>query len=257
VLNLAVFAAAARAANHSIFKDASDAWNRLVKSDIERSAFLCNVPLFKELTTEEIERIARGTSVTYADRAQMLFNRGDPCGGFHLVVYGHIKLAFSSAQGADKVIEIIGPGMSFGEAVMFLGEPYPVYAQALADCLLLYISKQVVFEELERNPQFARKMLGGLSRRLHGLVSDVEAYTLRSGAQRVIGYLLRDLRDATGKPNEGEVTLPIGKGVIASRLNLTPQHFSRILNDLTAQGLIAVEGRKVRIIDLDRLRAFD
>jgi CRP-like cAMP-binding protein len=147
--------------------------------------------------------------------------------------------------------------MSFGEAVMFLGEPYPVYAQVLADCLLVYVPKQLVFEELERNPQFARRMLGGLSRRLHGLVSDVEAYTLRSGAQRVIGYLLRDVRVNTALDNAGEVTLPIGKGVIASRLNLTPQHFSRILRDLAAQGLIAVEGRKVRIVDLERLRTFD
>jgi len=94
-----------------------------------------------------------------------------------------------------------------------------------------------------------------LSRRLHGLVSDVEAYSLRSGAQRVIGYLLRDVQvsDAAG----GEVTLPISKGVIASRLNLTPQHFSRILHELTAQGLIAVQGRTVRITDLARLRAYD
>ena len=120
----------------------------------------------------------------------------------------------------------------------------------------LMTSDTLVFE-LERNPQFARRMLGGLSRRLHGLVSDVEAYSLRSGAQRVIGYLLRDLRVQTSQDNVGEVTLPIGKGVIASRLNLTPQHFSRILHELSVQGLIVVEGRKVHIVDLERLRAFD
>jgi CRP-like cAMP-binding protein len=231
--------------------------NRLVKSDIEISTFLRNLPLFKEIAPEEIERIARGARMVHASRGEMLFNRGDPCEGFHLVAYGQVKLAFSSPQGVDKVIEIIGPGMSFGEAVMFLGESYPVYAQALADCLLLHVAKQVVFDELERNPQFARRMLGGLSRRLHGLVSDVEAYSLRSGAQRVIGYLLRDLRVQSSQDNVGEVTLPIGKGVIASRLNLTPQHFSRILHELSVQGLIVVEGRKVHIVDLERLRAFD
>jgi CRP-like cAMP-binding protein len=88
-------------------------------------------------------------------------------------------------------------------------------------------------------------------------VSDVEAYSLRSGAQRVIGYLLRDVRVAEPGANGGEVTLPISKGVIASRLNLTPQHFSRILHELAAQGLIAVQGRKVHVTDLARLRAFD
>jgi len=226
-----------------------------VKTEIKVTTFLANLPLFKETAAEEIERIAQGTRALHLTRGEILFHRGDPCEGFHLVVYGQVKLAITSPQGADKVVEVIGPGMSFGEAVMFLEKPYPVYAQTLADSLLLHVSKSVVFAEIERNPGFSRRLLGGLSRRLHGLVSDVEAYSLRSGAQRVIGYLLRDVQvsDAAG----GEVTLPISKGVIASRLNLTPQHFSRILHELTAQGLIAVQGRTVRITDLARLRAYD
>jgi CRP-like cAMP-binding protein len=228
-----------------------------VKPEPKVSAFLANLPLFKETSPEQIERVAQGTRALHVARGEMLFHRGDPCEGFHLVAYGQVKLAISSPQGAEKVVEVIGPGMSFGEAVMFLEKPYPVYAQTLSDSLLLHVSKSVVFAEIERNPQFSRQLLGGLSRRLHGLVSDVEAYSLRSGAQRVIGYLLRDVRVPEPQGNQGEVTLPIGKGVIASRLNLTPQHFSRILHELTARGLIAVDGRKVLITDLERLRAYD
>jgi CRP-like cAMP-binding protein len=228
-----------------------------VKSDIKVAAFLANVPLFKELVPEEIERVALGTRIVHAARGETLFQRGDPCEGFFLVVFGQVKLAFSSPQGAEKLVEIIGPGMSFGEAVLFLEEPFPVFAQTLADSMLLYVGKPAVFSELERNPQFARRMLGGLSRRLHGLVSDVEAYTLRSGAQRVIGYLLRDIQLDEAGANSGIVTLPIGKGVIASRLNLTPQHFSRILHELTARGLIEVHGRNVTVKDLAQLQAYD
>ena len=228
-----------------------------MKSDIKVSAFLANVPLFKELEADEIERVALGTRIVHAARAETLFQRGDPCDGFFLVVYGQVKLAFSSPQGAEKVVEIIGPGMSFGEAVLFLEKPFPVFAQTLVDSMLLYVGKAAVFAELERNPQFARRMLGGLSRRLHSLVSDVEAYTLRSGAQRVIGYLLRDIELTQPGANSGTVTLPIGKGVIASRLNLTPQHFSRILHELTARGLIEVQGRKVMVKDLTQLQAYD
>jgi CRP/FNR family transcriptional regulator, dissimilatory nitrate respiration regulator len=231
--------------------------DRDVKSDIKVSAFLSNLALFKEIAPEEIERIAAGARVQHAARGETLFQRGDACEGFHVVLYGQVKLAFSSPHGADKVVEIIGPGMSFGEAVMFLNKPYPVYAQALVDSMLLYVRKSTVFEEIDRNPQFARHLLGGLSSRLHGLVSDVEAYTLRSGAQRVIGYLLRDIQLKEPGANEGEVTLPIGKGVIASRLNLTPQHFSRILHELTARGLIKVEGRTVHVVDLEQLKLYD
>jgi CRP-like cAMP-binding protein len=225
-----------------------------MKQDIKVHAFLANLPLFKEAAPEEIDRIAQGTRSVHASRGETLFHKGDMPEGFHLVVYGQVKLAFISPQGADKVVEIIGPGMSFGEAVMFLESPHVVYAQTLADSLLLHVSKTVVFNELEHNAKFARKMLGGLSRRLHGIISDVEAYCMHSGAQRVIGYLLRDAEQAAGSP-QVDVMLPTNKGVIASRLNLTPQHFSRILHELTEAGLVSVEGRTIHISDVERLRA--
>ena len=225
-----------------------------MKQDIKVHAFLANLPLFKEASAEEIERIAQGTRSVHASRGETLFHKGDTPEGFHLVVYGQVKLAFISPQGADKVVEIIGPGMSFGEAVMFLEMPHVVYAQTLADSLLLHVSKTVVFNELEHNAKFARKMLGGLSRRLHGIISDVEAYCMHSGAQRVIGYLLRDAEQAQGNA-QADVMLPTNKGVIASRLNLTPQHFSRILHELTQAGLVTVDGRTIHIADVDRLRA--
>jgi CRP-like cAMP-binding protein len=224
-----------------------------MKQDIKVQAFLANLPLFKEASTEEVERIAQGTRALHAARGETLFHKGDPVTGFYLVVYGQVKLAFTSPQGADKVVEIIGPGMSFGEAVMFLEMPHVVYAQTLADSLLLHVSKSAVFNELECNPKFARKMLGGLSRRLHGIVSDVEAYCMHSGAQRVIGYLLRDAEQAEGD-REVDVTLPTNKGVVASRLNLTPQHFSRILHELSEAGLVAVDGRTIHIADVAKLR---
>jgi len=225
-----------------------------MKQDIKIQAFLANLPLFKEASAEEVDRIAKGTRMLHAERGETLFHKGDPSEGFYLVVYGQVKLAFTSPQGADKVVEIIGPGMSFGEAVMFLETPHVVYAQALADSLLLHISKTAVFNELERNAKFARKMLGGLSRRLHGVISDVEAYCMHSGAQRVIGYLLRDAEQAT-QGGEASVSLPVNKGVVASRLNLTPQHFSRILHELSEAGLLTVDGRTIHIADVAKLRA--
>jgi len=217
--------------------------------------FLRNVPLFRELTPEELDRIAAGTAQVRAVAGTILFRRGEPCSGFHVIAYGQVKLAFSTADGTEKVLEILGPGSSFGEAVMFLDKPYVVLAEALADSLLLAIGKHAVFAELERNPKFARKMLAGLAQRLHRLVHDLEAHTLRSGTQRVIGYLLRDLPGETAGESVA-VELATSKGVLASRLNITREHFSRILHELSTGGLIEVHGRTIRILDLTRLRAF-
>lgn len=219
--------------------------------------FLKNVPLFRELTDAELDRIAAGTGQVRAPTGTILFRRGEACTGFHVVVYGQVKLAFGAADGSEKVVEILGPGQSFGEAVMFLEKPYVVFAETLADSLLLQIGKAGVFAELERNPRFARKMLAGLALRLHRLVHDLEAYTLRSGTQRVIGYLLRDAPEEAPPNAPIEIALATSKGVLASRLNITREHFSRILHDLSTSGLIEVRGRIIRITDPERLRAYE
>jgi CRP-like cAMP-binding protein len=212
--------------------------------------------LFRELAPSELEAIAAGTTTLHVPRGEIIFNRGDPCVGFHLVVYGQVKLAFISADGTEKVVEIIAPGHSFGEALMFVEKPYVVMAQALADSMLLHVSKSVVFAGIERDPKFARKMLAGLSQRLHGLISDVEAYSLQSGTQRVIGYLLRQDAQESETSERYVVSLPTSKSIAASRLNVTPEHFSRILHDLVEAGLIAVEGRNVTIVDAGRLKSY-
>jgi len=223
---------------------------------IKTQAFLANLPLFKELAPAEIDRIAAGTTELHVPRGEILFNKGDACVGFHLVIYGQVKLSFVTSQGSEKVVEIVAPGYSFGEALMFMEKPYIVMAQTLADSLLLHVSKQAVFDGLEHDPNFAKKMLAGLSRRLHGLITDVESYSLQSGTQRVIGYLLRQDEEQASAAAPYTMTLPTSKAIVASRLNLTPEHFSRILHDLTEAGLIAVDGREVKIGDVTKLRNY-
>ncbi|MDP2784967.1 MAG: Crp/Fnr family transcriptional regulator [Sulfurimicrobium sp.] len=219
-------------------------------------AILANIPLFREMSPEEIERIALGTRELHLARGDVLFQRGDPSTGFYVVIHGQVKLALSSPQGIEKVVELFGPGQSFGEAVMFMGKPYPVYAQALTDSLTLHINKSVVFCGIDSDPAFCRKMLAGLSIRLHRLIHYVESFSLRSSAQRVIGYLLQDLEEI----KEGQdihISLPANKNVIASNLNITPETFSRILHNLSDSGLIEVKGKDVRIRDVAKLRAYD
>ena len=221
---------------------------------INIEALLTHIPLFNGLAPEELARIARGTREIHAAKGDILFHKGDPCNGFHLLVYGQIKLAFTSSQGSEKVVEIISQGQSFGEAVMFMEKPYIVFAQTLSDSLLLHISKAAVFDELQRDHNLCRKMLAGMAMRLHQLMNDVESYSLHSGKQRIIGYLLRELPEDSLNAVNVAITLPTNKGIIASRLNLTQEHFSRILHELTDLKLIVVEGRKIHIPSVARLR---
>ncbi|MBS0434876.1 MAG: Crp/Fnr family transcriptional regulator [Proteobacteria bacterium] len=216
--------------------------------------YLSVLPLFTDLNRPELERLALGCQLRRLSRGDTVFRVGEACEEFHVTVTGQVKLYALSPAGQEKVIELVGPGNSFAEALMFTGKPYIVNAQALTDTLLLTVKKEAVVGEIERDPRFAMRMLAGISRRLHGLVHDVEAYALHSGMQRVIGYLLRDqvVEDcATGEVVT--VSLPVSKATIASRLSLTPEYFSRVLHELEAAGLVRIDKRDVHILDPKRL----
>ncbi len=218
---------------------------------------LARLPLFVELSPEQLAPIAVGTREKRLQKGEILFQKGDAPRGFYVIVFGQIKLAFPSAQGNEKVINILGPRQSFGEAAMFMDRPYPVFAESLSDTLLLHIARSAVIDLLEKDTSFARRMLAGLSMRLHSLVTDVESYSLRSTTQRVIGFLLQHGEEEGQGENEITLALPTSKQVIASRLSLTPETLSRIFHDLAESGLITVQGKQITIHDVRRLRQFD
>jgi len=225
--------------------------------DVQR--LLSALPLFSDLLPPERERIAQGCQLRRLAGSETLFRAGQPCEAFYVVVSGQIKLYVASSDGHEKVIELIGPSRSFAEAMVFMGSPHVVNAQALSDTLLVCVAKQAVLDEVARDPRFALHMLAGISRRLHGLIQDVEGYTLHSGMQRMIGYLLRDVDAAQNDGNQHScltVHLPASKATVASRLSLTPEYFSRVLHELEAQGLIRIDKRDIRIPDVPRLAAF-
>lgn len=208
--------------------------------------YLATLPLFSHMSEDERERLARGCQLHRVARGSHLFHAGDACNEFHVTVLGQVKLFAVSPSGVEKVIELCGPGQSFAEAVMFMAAPYAVSAQTLTDSLILTIDKAVVLREINANPDFSLHMLAGLSRRLHSLVKDVQAYALHSGVQRVIGYLLSD-GSHQGQADAVTVTLPVSKAVIASRLSLTPEYFSRVLHELESAALIRVDKRNIHI----------
>jgi len=215
---------------------------------------LAHTPLFQALSPEQLACISARVEDVRLGKGETLFRAGETPAGFYIVAFGQMKLFITSSGGDEKVVELIGARQSFGEAVMFLQRPYPVTAEALTDTWLLKIPQQAVDELLASDPLFAKRMLAGLSFRLHSLVQDVESYSMRSSTQRVIGFLLQHIPEDS--PETQEITLPTTKLVIASRLNLTPETLSRILNELSQHQLIEVHGRQIRIISQHGLRAY-
>jgi CRP-like cAMP-binding protein len=198
---------------------------------------LSRLPLFQELTPAQLKLLEPACRERRLSKGAMLFQKGDPAKGFFVVVFGQVKLAFPLGPrqregGSDRWTatklrrggDVPRPALP-GVCRSVGGQPVAAYRQY-----------GPVFELLETDPLFARRMLAGLSMRLHSLVQDVETYSLRSSAQRVVGYLLQHCPQNDAEC-EGtfDISLPTSKQVIASRLNLTPETLSRIFHDLDGQ----------------------
>lgn len=218
------------------------------------SQTLADFFMFRELATEQIETIAGHSQLIEFPRGTSVFNRGDAAVGLYILLEGQLKLGVTSPQGTEKIISIVTPGESFGEAILFLERQFPVYAQAILDSQVLLVPKNLIFSMLDHDPLFSRKMLAGLSVRMHQLVQDIEMLSLQSCTQRFIGYLLQISADA---PDASNITLPASKTTIASLLNLTPETLSRTLAKLQQLELIAVNGKDVMITDVKKLRSYD
>jgi len=233
-----------------------DTRTRVVAQDsaFDVPRYLAALPLFQDMAPDQLRRVAAASQLRRLARGEMVFRVGDRCAEFYVTVFGQIKLFALSAGGQEKVVELVGPGMSFAEAPMFVGGAHRVNGQTLADTLLLAISKQTVLAEIAHDPDFALRMLAALSRRQHRLMEDVEAYSLHSGLRRVVDFLLHEL-EGSG-PAGTTVSLPASKATVALRLSLTPEYFSRVLHQLEAAGLLRIDKRTISIHSPQCLRAF-
>ncbi|MDI1360958.1 Crp/Fnr family transcriptional regulator [Methylotenera sp.] len=210
--------------------------------------------MFSELQPAQIEPLANGTRMIDAPRGGILFNRGDRAHGFYLLLEGQIKLGVISPQGDEKVIGLIQPGESFGEAVLFLERTFPIYAQATLDSKVLLITRDAIFDILDNDVTVVRRMLAGISARNRQLVNDIESISLQNSTQRLIGYLLQISADS---PNPERVQLPANKLTIASMLNITPETLSRVMLRLQTAKLIEVNGKEIVITNVAGLRNFE
>lgn len=223
------------------------------KRPMALDVLLLYAPLFKGLAAESLARIARYTTESHLAKQETLFEAGSPCDGFHLVIHGQLKLFNRPANSNESVLEILQSGQTFGETLMFSEHPYMVSAQALTNTWVLHIPKRVILEELETNTDLRLKLLTQMSSHLHDVMNCRRCETQQSGTQRFIGYLLRQLPDPAHPGLDVIVQLPTTKSNISSILNLTKEHFSRILRALSSRGLIAVSGCHILIPDVARL----
>ena len=211
--------------------------------------------LFAGLSPAHMQRVLASSSVDDVEAGQVLFDRGQPARHFYIVIDGQVNLTLYSKGGEEKIIEILGPGQSFAEAVMFMaGAAYPVSAVAAGKSRIGRFSSQDYLAILRESPETCLRMLGHLSQRLHMRIREIEYLTLESATHRLVRMI--ESRLPPGGSGQAEITLQESRQEIASRLSMKPETLSRILRTLSDSSAIVVQGRVLQIPDRTRLLAF-
>jgi cAMP-binding proteins - catabolite gene activator and regulatory subunit of cAMP-dependent protein kinases len=208
--------------------------------------------LFAGLNPVQLQRLFATAHIDDAEAGLVLFNRGQPAKNFFIVVEGQVNLVLYSKAGEEKIVDILGPGQSFAEAVMFMsGQAYPVSAVAAAPSRIARFSSADYISILRESPETCLRMLGHLSQRLHMRIREIEYLTLESATHRLIRMIeSRMPPDADGPC---EIQLHETRQEIASHLSMKPETLSRILRHLSDTGALVVQGRTLLIPSRSRL----
>nr|CRH05775.1 Putative transcriptional regulator, Crp/Fnr family [Candidatus Magnetococcus massalia] len=212
-------------------------------------------PLFSALTEEQKDALRPHVELKSVDKRGILFHEGNSANHFFILRSGLFKLTRLSESGSEKVLEIIRPGENIALALMFLNRPsYPVTAEALQRSEVYQFANAPFMEMLRQSQETCFRIMGSLSVRMHKLVAEIESLSLKSAHQRFIDYILEHMDPASLERNQGRVDLGVPKHVLASKLSIKPESFSRLLRRLSEVDLIAVEKNTIVVKDCRALR---
>jgi CRP-like cAMP-binding protein len=187
-------------------------------------------------------------------RGQDVFALGESAENLFFVISGWIKLFRDNREGEEIIISVIGPGETFAEAAVFSQLcRYPVAAQACEESALLLVPRSLFIERIRRDSEFSLRLLSAISSRQRALVQQIEQITVRTPPQRVGAFLLHLALPITY--GCARVHIPYEKYLLARRLNIKPETFSRSLRKLETVG-VSASGHIIDIDSLDALRRF-
>jgi len=219
----------------------------------EKAAYqLRHNALFSPLSNADFSDLLTTASIARLREGQTLFKQHEKAIAFFLLQTGQVKLMRLSSAGNEKIIELISPGQSFAEAVMFSNSVYPVSAVALCESHIWCIDTETYIAILKRSHEASFAVMAELSRRLHQQLGEIDYLTLHNATARLIAYLL----DQASTDVNGEIFVALShtKVVLASRLSITPETLSRTFAKLSKDNLIRIEERRISLLDITKLK---
>lgn len=218
----------------------------LLPSDIE---LLQTTALFAHMPQKAILGCLSGSRIQAHQRKTALFHQGDAATFFYIVLDGWVKLFRDTADGEQTVIGTFTRGQVFALTAAVRIGSYPASAEAVEHSRLLAIPATSFVHAARDNAALAMNVNATMGDLLQSFVAQIERLRTRSATERVAEFLAGQ---CSGEKKSVSVHLPHDKALIAARLGMEPETFSRCLAKLRAHG-VESKGDIVRIADVDAL----
>ena len=226
-----------------------------MNQDTEYIRILKRSLLFSGLNEEHLADVAAIAAKKIFGKGESLFTEGEKANGFYLLASGSIKLCKISPDGKEKVLHFVHPSETFAEAAFFGDGAYPAEARALEKGEALFFPKEAFMGLLERNPRFSLNLIVSLSLLLRRFARQIEELSFAEVPARLAAYLMElAARKSTTYQGKTYLDLDMKKGELASHIGTVSETLSRSLKKLKDDGIIEVDGSRVIIHDMERLR---
>lgn len=201
--------------------------------------------LLEPLPEAAFKAVCAQAHIRHLSRQQVLFRQGEPANRFYVLIEGQVTLTRLLDEGQERLVEVIQPGNSFAEALLFSGvQQYPVTASTSRASTLVSLAGTHYRTLLQEHPGICLSLLAGFSACLHQRLVEIDTLTRANAGRRVARFLCQQQ-----EADQGTVERRVSKRLVASQLGIQPETFSRILHKLIGTGLITMQQRTIQIMD--------
>ncbi len=225
--------------------------------DNATTALLRRVPLFSELSPEELDRISRVAVPRSFPKGVRVFHEGDRSDACYIVRSGDLRVTREHPDGRAIALATLGSGDIFGELAMLDGEARSASVEALSDCELLALPASDVRALLRGSAEITVKLVTALTRRLRESNERIARQSFQTVPSRVAGVLSQLIAEESS-PFEGRngITIRMTQADLAQLAGTSRESVSRFLAVLERAGVVRVGRGRVTVLEPRRLRGY-
>jgi CRP/FNR family transcriptional regulator len=217
---------------------------------VDKVAALRRTALFGELGDSELSALSARAVEQRLDRNETLFLAGDAARGMYVIVEGSVRAYRVGPDGREQVIHVEQAGAVIGDLPVFDQGTYPSNVAGEEPTTLLFIDRGDVQRLCLAHPQISLAALKTLARRLRNCAALVETLSLHDVDRRLARLLLEEARQhGTRKGKRVDIEITLTHQQIAARIGSVREVVSRAFGRLQQAGYVAVDGRRVAILD--------